>query len=650
MPRFARAAAVIAVAAAIVFAPAGAATASPASSTSPADLDDFEIESFDADWTLSRDADGHARLEVRETIVAVYPDFDQNKGFYRDIPEYRHGVQLHTEVDSVVDEFGQPVPYTTEYYQDFYSVGLGDDTFVRGRQTYVISYRQVDVVEAFANTGVDEFYWDVNGTGWAQPFGRVSMTLTVDPSLVPALTGDFDCAVLVGECDEPLVMNLTADGAAVFTAGSTDLVPNESLTVAIAFEPGTFVPGEVVVAPPTDDGGGYEPVYRPPTFWQTATPFVVGPLGVVIALIAGATQGADRSRRTGASDIIIPQYTPPDGLNVMVAAYIAGRPERAFAAQIVDLAVRGNVRLLDHPDDSSAPFAVELLHTNGLDGLETQLVEAIFGSDPQAGRRIPLGSSNTKLGTKLTAVYRAVDKKLKGDGLQDTPRPTALWSVLFFLSVAVVIVGGMLSISRMTADGAFEATAISTAVAFFAARATYARRSTIAPLSDRGRETNDHLLGMRDYMQLAEADRVQMLQSPEGAERVDVDDQAQLVKLYERLLPYAVIFGIEREWSEELTVKAVAANVPVTWWSGSSDFSSWRLNSTIQHLRRATPEPPRPVVAKARSSSSGSGWGGWGSGGSSGGWSGSSGSSFSGGSSGGSFSGGGGGGGGGRGR
>jgi uncharacterized membrane protein YgcG len=648
MLRFARVVAVVAVAAAMVFAPAAAATASSV------DLDDFEIESFDADWTLTRDAAGHAQLQVRETIVAIFPEFDQNRGFYRDIPEYRHGVQLHTQVDSVVDEFGQPVPYTTEYYYDFYSVGLGDDTFVHGRQTYVISYRQVDVVEAFADTGADEFYWDVNGTGWAQPFGSVSMTLTVDPSLVPALTGAMDCAVLVGECDEPLTMTTAPDGAAVFTAGSTDLVPNESLTVAIAFEPGTFAPGDVVVAPPTDDGGDYEPVYEPPTFWQTATPFIVGPAGVLLAFIAGATHGADRSRRTGASDIIIPQYTPPDGLNVMVAAYIAGRPERAFAAQIVDLAVRGNVRLLDHPDDDSSPFAVELLHTNGLDHLETKLVEAIFGSDPQGGRRIPLGSSNTTLGTKLTDVYRSVDKKLKGDGLQDTPRPTALWSVLFFLSVAVVIVGGFVTFSRFVGDGAFEATAVSTVVAFFAARATYARRSTVAPLSARGRDVNDHLLGMRDYMQLAEADRIQMLQSPEGAERVDVDDQAQLVKLYERLLPYAVIFGIEREWSEELTVKAVAANVPVTWWAGSSDFSSWRLNSTIQQLRRATPEPPRPVVAKAKSSSSGSGWGGfgggWGTGGSSSGWSGSSGSSFSGGSSGGSFSGGGGGGGGGRGR
>ncbi len=639
MPRFARAAAVIAVGAALVFAPAGAVTASQQ------DLDDFEIESFDADWVLTRDADGHAHLQVTETIVAVYPDFDQNKGFYRDIPEYRHGVQLHTQVDSVLDEFGQPVPYTTEYYQDFYSVGLGDDTYVHGRQTYVISYRQVDVVEAFADTGADEFYWDVNGTGWAQPFGRVSMTLTVDPSLVPALTGAMDCAVLVGECDEPLTMTLGADGSAVFTAASTDLVPNESLTVAIAFTTGTFVAGEIVVPPPSDDS--YDPVYEPPTFWGTFGPFILGPAGIVISFIAGATQVADRSRRTGASDIIIPQYTPPDDLNVMVAAYIAGRPERAFAAQIVSLAVRGNVRLLDHPTDSSAPFEVELLHLNGLDDLETKLLHAIFGHEPPPGRRIPLGSSNLTLGNKLSDVYRSVDKKLKGDGLQGPAKPTALWPVLFFLSVAVVILAGFDAFWRLTTDGSFELSAVAAVFAFIAARWTYERRSTVATLSARGREKNDYLLGMRDYMGLVEEDRIQMLQSPEGAERVDVDDQAQLVKLYERLLPFAVIFGIEREWSEELTVKAAAANVPVTWWSGSNDFSSWRLNSTIQQLRAATPEPPRPVVAKVKSSSSG---GGWGSGGSSSGWGGSSGSSFSGGSSGGSFSGGGGGGGGGRGR
>ena len=640
MSRLARAAAVLTIAFALAAGPAQLASASTT------DLDDFDIESFHTDYVLTRDAEGHAHLQATETIVAVYPDFDQNKGFYRDIPEYRHGVQLHTSVESVVDEFGLPVPYTTEYYQDFYSVGLGDDSFVHGRRTYVIRYTQVDVVKAFEDTNADEFYWDVNGTGWAQRFGRTSMTLTVDAALASTLTGNAACYTLT-ECSEPITSTPQADGSVVFTAGAASLAPNESLTFAIGFAPGTFVEGEVVVPPPTTGEGNEYPPYHVPTWWDQFGPFILGPAGLLISWIAGGTQVTDRSRKTGPSDIIIPQYTAPEGLNVMVAAYLSGRPERAFAAQIVNLAVRKKVRLLDHPSDSTAPFEVELLDTSELDDLETQLLRAVFGDDLTTGRRVPLGSTNRSLGTKLTSVYRSVDKQLKTRGLQGPARPTWLWGILCFLAVVVVLIAGFDTLRRFSEGFLAELGIVAAIVAFFGATATFGRRSTVATLSAKGRETNDHLLGMRDYMELAEADRIRVLQSPEGAERVNVDDRTEMVKLYERLLPYAVIFGIEQRWSEELSVRAAEAAVPVTWWAGSSDFSSWRLNSTIQNLRRATPEPPRPVVAKVKSSSSG---GGWSSGGSSGGWSSSSGSSFSGGSFGGGFSGGGGGGGGGRGR
>lgn len=623
-------------------APAGLATAS---SSPRADLDDFDIRSFDAEYVLSRDDDGRARLQVVETIVAEFPDFDQNKGFYRDIPEYRHGVQLQTRVESVVDENGDPVPYTTEYYQDFFSVGLGDDSYVRGEQTYVITYSQVDVVATFADTGVDEFYWDVNGTGWAQPFGSVSMVLLVDAAIAPALTGAQECYVF-DACDTPITATPLPDGAVEIMAGATDLVPNESLTVAVAFEAGTFEPGEIVV-PPTDDPSG-GPASPQPTWWDQFAPFILGPAGLIVSWIAGGTQASDRSRRTGASDIIVPQYTPPKDLNVMVAAYLSGRPERAFAAQLVALAVRKKVRLLDDPTNATAPFEVELLDVTELDELETQLVTALFGA-AEPGRRVPVGPT-VSLGTRLTSVYRAVDKKLKSDGLQGAAKPTVLWVVLCLLSVAIVAVAAFDTLRRFNDGFIAEIGLVATFVAFFGATATFGRRSTVATLSSTGRERNDYLLGMRDYMQLAEADRIKVLQSPEGAERVNVDDSTQMVKLYERLLPYAIIFGIERQWTEELTVRAAEAAVPVTWWAGSSDFSAWRLHSTISNIRNSTPEPPRPLVAKAKTSSSGSGWGGWGTGSSSGGWRGSSGSSFSGGSRGGGFSGGGGGGGGGRGR
>ena len=49
------------------------------------------------------------------------------------------------------------------------------------------------------------------------------------------------------------------------------------------------------------------------------------------------------------------------------------------------------------------------------------------------------------------------------------------------------------------------------------------------------------------YIGVAEEERIKMLQSPEGAEKVasvsSVSDNDQLVKLYEKVLPYAILFG-----------------------------------------------------------------------------------------------------------
>ena len=47
---------------------------------------------------------------------------------------------------------------------------------------------------------------------------------------------------------------------------------------------------------------------------------------------------------------------------------------------------------------------------------------------------------------------------------------------------------------------------------------------------------------------MAEADRIKMLQSVEG-----VDTSAEgIVKLYEKLLPYAAVFGLEESWMKEM--------------------------------------------------------------------------------------------------
>ena len=158
------------------------------------DTSDFGIQSFHADYTLTRDASLHAQLRVVETIVAIFPE-------YRPEPrtDPRHPGVLRQRAaahrgESVVDENGDPVPYETEYYQDAFSVLLGDDSFVHGPTTYVITYTQQDTIRTtFTDTNFDEFYWDVNGTLWSQPFGSVSTTLHLSPDLTAALTGTAAC-------------------------------------------------------------------------------------------------------------------------------------------------------------------------------------------------------------------------------------------------------------------------------------------------------------------------------------------------------------------------------------------------------------------------------------------------------------------------
>lgn len=636
------------------------APATPASPAAPgigADLDDFEFESFDAVYELTRTADAHAELRVTETIVAVFPDFDQNRGFYRDIPEYYLGVRLYTDVESVVDENGDPVPWEWEYYQGFYSVALGDDSFVQGRQTYVITYTQVDTIAVFANG--DEFYWDVNGTGWAQPFGEVTATVVLPPELAEARDGGAFCYLADGECAEPITEEATDDGGVRLGFVATDVAPGESLTLDIPFLTGTFVEGEPVPAPDYGPIEPYDPGPQTPG-WVYGLPWVLGIGGIVVGVVArGSQTESSAGRKLRAHGIVIPQYEPPEGLNPMVAAMLIGEPNRAFAAQIVDLAVRGNIRIVEPDDDKggSGPFSLELLTRDGLDDVEDRLLDELFDDNPP-GARFGVKRGSDSLQAVATPVFRRVESAVASGGYRSGSTPTRMSVVLIVLALVAAVGAGLLFFYLYDTVGRFDAIELSMLVLFAAGWGVVqavSNRSTHKPLTAKGRDTGDHLLGVKMYLEWAEADRIRFLQSPENAERVDVGDATQMLKLYEKLLPYAILFGIEDEWSQQLQARYEAARVPVRWTTTGS-ASTFRVSSTVRSVRFWSPSPPRPVVSRAsggygtKKSSSWNSFFNGSSGRSGSGWSSSGGSSFSSGSSGGGFSGGGGGGGGGRGR
>ena len=157
----------------------------------PASVQDFTYDSFEADYYLVRGAGGKSHLFTTETIVARFPDFDQNRGIVRSIPKADSGIAArHARSSSVTGAGGAPIPWWTEEDEDWVYVLTGDDSYVRGAQTYVISYTMSDVVLRYEDTDADEFYWDTVGTDHAQPFGSVTAHVHVAGDAAAGLLPD----------------------------------------------------------------------------------------------------------------------------------------------------------------------------------------------------------------------------------------------------------------------------------------------------------------------------------------------------------------------------------------------------------------------------------------------------------------------------
>ena len=133
----------------------------------------------------------------------------------------------------------------------------------------------------------------------------------------------------------------------------------------------------------------------------------------------------------------------------------------------------------------------------------------------------------------------------------------------------------------------------------------------------KGIEVSKYLDGLKEYMTLAEKDRLKFLQSVKG---VDTSHEG-IVRLYEKLLPYAVIFGIEDSWLSELNKYYEYDDVSDhTWLVGASLLSVSDFHSFTSY----TSSSVYSSTASSSSGSSGGGGGGFsgggGGGGGGGGW------------------------------
>ncbi len=524
----------------------------------PSNVDDFTFDSFEAEYRLGRDDAGRATLTTTETIVARFPEFDQNRGIRRAIPASYQGRTTSLTVQSVTDETGAPRQYSVDASSSIVEVtaAVPEGSFVRGVQTYVITYTQLDVVDYFANTDAEEFFWNVNGTDWAQPFELVRGTLILEDGLEDALITD-QLACYQGYSGSRDPCEIGREGATI-TAEAGPLFPYQNVTMAVGFAPGTFTL--------FDDS-----ILASPWTWLQLLGVAVALAAAIWAIILRLTRFRDARGRP----VIVAEYLPPKGMSLLDAAILTHRKPRAVASQLVDFAVRGVITIMEVDKGglfSRQQWRLRLESASGVEGEERRLLGYFFGGGLVGGTEHTLKAQNTTLSTKIQKQLSRISNSIVKRGWRRSiPGRFSFGLTMLVIGATVVTFVGAVSVDDEGRAGLATFLFIVVAiVSFFIVGAALWRH----PLTAEGAELADHLKGLDVYLELAEADRMRVLQSPEGAERepVDVNDSGERLKLYERLLPWAVLGKHEKEWAEVIGEFYTEGQQP-RWYSSSRSFS-----------------------------------------------------------------------------
>ncbi|HWI30622.1 MAG TPA: DUF2207 domain-containing protein [Microbacterium sp.] len=570
-----------------------------------AGVQDFVFQSMDVEYTLGRAEDGTSTLRVIESFVAVFPEFDQNRGMQRRIPDSYEGVPTFPTLESVTDAEGNPRPVEEEWEDDHLIVTSRADGFVHGAQTYVFTYTMQNVVGTFADTQADEFYWDVNGVDWAQPFGRVSARVNIPGELADARTGGMACyrgaqgstetceisesSGEAGSSGEESADGAGAGGEAgssVVSASAGGLGAFETMTVAIGFEAGTFTPFDS-------------------SYLASPWGWLQGFAGLLAggALAFGAVMRARHMRDEPGRPVIVTEFAPPAGVDALESAVLLGKTTKAIPAEVLEQAIVGSIHIVEGPPKlfGGTKLQAHLVDRSRADGDGAMLLDGLFPPGSPPGTVYEFGKSDTRFSTAAQAIIKSATSELVSRGLR---RPVSGWArVLPILAAAgaatLVFVLGIIAIE----GGVTPWIPIALMGASVVVVAIVIGLVSRQPVTVKGAETRDHLAGLRIFIEWAEEDRIRMLQSPEGAERVrmDVNDPRQRLRLYEVLLPYAVVFGQEKEWARHLAALYDVDGSP-GWYTGSTGFNAAAFSAGIGSLSSS--------ASSASSTSGGSGGGG----------------------------------------
>ena len=533
-----------------------------------------EIQSFKTDLTVQKNGQVH----VVETIVYTFTS--EKHGIYRDIPFIKKNKEgkeykLDIVVNDVTDESGRSYTYKKQTVGDVIQLKIGDaDTLLTGEHTYIIDYLVSGALTYF--TDHDELSWNATGNAWTVPIQSATTTITYPIEIPTELVKNVCATGPQGSTKQNCTINIEKNTITIQT--NLPLNPQEGMSVAASFPK-----GHLAVLEPTSYTRWENTWYG-----QLISLLILFALGVgtfiwYLGLPAYIVYRWFRYGRDPKVQSVRVWYDPPkakDGRTLTAAETGALIDEtvdaRDIFSAIIQLAQKGYLQI---EEKTKGQFVLHKKKEGGtgLTAYELRLYNALFKD------RESLVLKGADLSMGIADVTRLLYQQLVTDGyFTKSPQATrtkyyVLAGVAFFTGNLFLAVVAFLFGKNMPQKTLLGAEAASTAQSL----------KTFLTSQDR---------------QLA--------------------FQAQNQMMFEKLLPYAVAFGVEKIWADRF--KNIALQSP-TWYTGygNGTFQTYVFASAIHNSMgtfSATMTTTRSSSGFSSSFSGGFSSGGGGGGGGGGSW------------------------------
>lgn len=531
------------------------------------------------------------RIDVTETIQ-VQAEGDQiRRGIYRDFPtDYTDPLGNHYRVGfNVVSVLrnGQQEPWHTQKQSNGTRLYMGDADrmLAQGQHEYQIQFqthRQLGFYEDH-----DELWWNVTGNGWVFPIDKASARISL-PFSIPAQNYRLDAYTGRFGSTEQSADKTVLDGQTVEFSSNRALAPNEGLSVVVAWPKGLMT----------------EPDLQQKILWfaRDNGSAIVLLLGLMLQLI-WFLHSWHKVGRDPEKGVIIPLFTPPPGLSPAAVRYVRDMSfgRHSFTAAVISLAVKGYVRIEEEGKDftlfkQKLPPASQQKLTAG----ETAVLSTLL---PGARSSIRMEQENhSDFSAAQQALQQALKKEYQGRLFQ-------LNSIYLAPPVLIAIVAGLIALAFASSPLLWVAFVL-LSLLMLGLFTWLLRAPTLA-----GRQIMDQIEGFRMYLDTAEQDRLDRMQSPKLTPEV-----------FESFLPYAYALGVQNRWCQrferELPQLQREQGYNPGWYSGQ-----YHGINALNHLGNDFGSSLSSAISSASTapgSSSGSGGGGFsgggGGGGGGGGW------------------------------